>query len=257
MKIISWNMDSWKRKETYEDAWWYMTEKVCPDIALLQETIVPEKFIDQTFFHKSYTSHSYPDLEWGTAVYFNKNTFSDIEKVAEDFTQELLHENIKSDSLNFTGKTVIAKLNLLDTTSLYIVSIHTDTSNDRSVFGTGEDKTIMNLDYLFKTNNLLQQLKERGNRYVIGGDFNADKEMYDNCYERLFESFKNDGMYECLTPPIQTFYGWNMSKENHFQDDHLFIPKAMVKPSMKCFAWNYGKIKHLSDHTIVEMEIEI
>jgi exonuclease III len=257
MRIISWNMDSWKRAETYEDAWRYMVDKVCPDIALLQETIVPDVFKDRTVFHQSYTSRAYPEVPWGTAVYVNKDTFPDFTVESADLTKELLKVNSGLDSDDFTGKTAIAKLNLPDESALYIVSIHTDTSSEKKDYGTGKDRTIMNLEYLFNANRLLEQLEERGNRYVIGGDFNADKEMYSGCYKKLFESFTESGMHECLTPPIQTFYGWYMGKDNHFQDDHLFIPKAMVEPNMKCFAWNYGKIKHLSDHTIVEMEIEI
>lgn len=43
MKIITWNMDHWKRTtEQRELAWKYLIDTIDPDIALLQEVVPPD-----------------------------------------------------------------------------------------------------------------------------------------------------------------------------------------------------------------------
>ena len=42
MKIITWNLGYWIFRQHHDEAWRYLREDICPDIALLQEVKPPE-----------------------------------------------------------------------------------------------------------------------------------------------------------------------------------------------------------------------
>ena len=249
MKIISWNMGFWEFAEWHTAAWDYLIHYVQPDIALLQETAVPERYVPNTVFRPRRCPSR--EEKWGTAIYVNPESFSLSNVQLVDETDKFLTASPENSEDCFNGKTVITSVLLKDVCLFNAVSIHTNTNTAK--YGSNDDITVRHLDYLFKTNKLHTKL---GSYFIIGGDFNADQTMYENAYSKYFSYLEGEGLHECLKPVTQTFFGWNMSKENHFQDDHVFIPKIMAKQIKKCFAWNYGKIKHLSDHTIVELELE-
>lgn len=66
MKIITWNMDYWKRKtEQRELAWNYLWDTIDPDVALIQEIVPPD-----TIYDKHHVLYHEIDgkRKWGTAL---------------------------------------------------------------------------------------------------------------------------------------------------------------------------------------------
>ncbi|WP_255811484.1 hypothetical protein [Treponema denticola] len=46
-------MNYWQQKDNHDLAWDYLVNTINPDIALLQETVVPELYKEQTVFWKA------------------------------------------------------------------------------------------------------------------------------------------------------------------------------------------------------------
>jgi len=66
MKVLTWNMDYWKRKTDQRKlAWDYLTNNLNPDISLIQEIVPPEKSYDESnvIYHEIDGKR-----KWGSAI---------------------------------------------------------------------------------------------------------------------------------------------------------------------------------------------
>jgi exonuclease III len=243
MKIVSWNMNQFGRWTTPDLAWKFLIDEVRPDIALLQEVIVPEQYVPDTFFMYSYTDEKEP--RWGTAIYINRNTVAGFNTdAAEISTKELLGE------LSELGKAVVAEIALKDGQTYTFVSLHIDTGRYGKIPVTTDYPEVDHLNAIFK-NGRIGQLK--GN-YVIGGDFNADPVAYPE-HMQTFNWLKDNGFLECLKQQTNTYFGYK--RKATIQDDHFLVPPSMMSFVTNCHALEYEKVKQFSDHTIIEMELRI
>lgn len=250
MKIISWNMDFYQKDQS--KSWEFLINAVDADIALLQEVVfesVPEKFENNILCAQSHTSKEYNkthpnnnNISWGTAIYLKPN-FCDkvICKTNEMFPSEIE-----------TGKAVAASISINGKEFIF-ASIHTDTrklTNEKYDLKFG----LEHLKRIFQTTDILNM-----KNLVIGGDFNADKIMFDNYFDKNFFGpiLKNSNLTECEPKDKITFF------RAKAHDDHIYISKDlqnMLKQQddrYNAFTWNYGKIKSYSDHTIVEINFEV
>jgi len=238
MKIVSWNMNYWQQKSTNESAWNYLVSTVNPDIALLQETVVPEKYQHQTVFIESKTCRTTDSIKWGTCVFVNETIL--LNGSFKDVTEKYIKEE---DSI---GKQVFIEVNLNGREQFTICSLHTNTSPDG----------------IYSIKNHIQKITENlesnnsYKRFIFGGDFNADIEMDNGFFIEVFNRIKIN-YHECIPKHTQTYFGANMSERNHYQDDHLFVSKDLSNSINETFSWNYGKLKQYSDHTILETELAI
>lgn len=236
MKIISWNMNYWNQKSLHEKAWEYLVNYAAPDIAFLQETIVPEKYVNQTVFLESSTcKDNYK--KWGTCIYVNKKLL-DICGPLKNVTERFIDENCSY------GKQVFVELEYKNTI-LTLCSLHTNSSDIATI-----DNHI---------NNIFNDkvLNSRMRNVIIAGDFNADKEMADGTFIKTFNRIKNY-YYECCPQKhTQTFFGVSMAERNHYQDDHIFVSNNLSEIVGETFTRNYGKVKNFSDHTILETSLNL
>ncbi|HRU01719.1 MAG TPA: hypothetical protein P5239_08460 [Victivallales bacterium] len=238
MKLISWNMNYWQQVNTNELAWDYLVNAVSPDIALLQETVVPELYKNQTVFKESNTCRITDPIKWGTCVYISKDILKENSFI--DVTEKYV------DVENRNGKQVFAELKLKNENIFTICSLHTNTSPD-GIY------TIRNhIDQIFNDKIMNANI----DKFIIGGDFNADIEMDNGFFLETFNKIKVF-YHECMPKHTQTYFGENMAARNHYQDDHIFISKDLSNNIGETFSWNYGKVKHYSDHTILEVELNI
>lgn len=237
MKLISWNMNYWQQKDTNNLAWDYLVNTINPDIALLQETVVPELYRKQTIFIESNTCKANEAIKWGTCVYISKDILQ--RSSFKDITEQYV------DIKNRNGKQVFAELTLNNNT-FTICSLHTNTSPD-GIYSIRE-----HIKQIF--NNKI--LNDSMSKLIIGGDFNADIEMDNGFFLESFNTIKVH-YYECIPKYTQTFFGNNMSERNHYQDDHIFVSKDLSNNISETFSWNYGKVKQYSDHTILEVTLNI
>jgi len=238
MKVISWNMNYWQQPNTNNSAWKYIVEYINPDIALLQETVVPEEYKENVVFLPSCTARKNDPIKWGTCVYVGKNILQN------GNIKNITNEYMDNDS--YSGKQVFAEINITPEDKVIVCSLHTNTSPD------GIYSIKSHIENIFNSKVLNKDLKN----IIIGGDFNADSEMVNKYFKKTFDNIR-EVFHECEPEFTQTFFGANMNKENHYQDDHVFLSKDMSSCVEKVFTWNYGIIKNYSDHTILELEISL
>jgi len=124
MKLISWNMNYWQQKDNHDLAWDYLVNTINPDIALLQETVVPELYKEQTVFLESHTCRVQDPIKWGTCVYINKDL---LQKSSFKNVTELYVDNVYVDNESINGKQVFAEL-MFNNNIFTICSLHTNTS---------------------------------------------------------------------------------------------------------------------------------
>jgi len=253
MKIITWNMHycnyyAFKSKELHEyhyvnhlSAWEFMVERVQPDIALLQEVNPVRKYSDNLIYQKSHTSEDEQIFQWGTGIYISQK-IKDTYKII-DLTEEFFPHNSKYD-----GKSVLIKMTTSDKKDLFILSLHTDTTDYSNE---SKDITIDHLNYIFR-DEIIQKI---GTNYIVGGDFNIDEKMYNGKYDGIFKNLYDKGFISVVDKPMQTFYGDKCGNQSYFMDDYIFINNSMINYNKKSFIWNYGLVKSYSDHTIVETNI--
>jgi exonuclease III len=243
MKIVSWNMNQFGRWSKPDLAWDYLLNEMQPDIALLQETILPERYKQNTIFLESYTDLRTP--RWGTAIYINPLTIPFFDsKVAEEKTKDILGD------LYELGKTVAAEIRLTDTQSYIFASLHIDTGRYGKIPVQTDWPEVDHLMAIFQNSNLGRL---NGN-FIIGGDLNADPIAYPE-HKPIFDWLQGNSFHECLIGHPNTYFGYK--RKATIQDDHLFVHSSMANKVVYCKVVDYEKAKSFSDHTVIEMEIDI
>lgn len=228
--------------EHYKNAWAYLRDEIMPDVALLQETIVPEDALHSTIFMPSYTDSR--DPRWGTAIYVNTVTIPEFNKENADITREYLKE------LFDLGKTIIANIKLQDDETYTFVSLHTDTARYGKIPELTDFPEVDHLNRIFK-NGPLGQLKSR---FIIGGDFNADDKKWKEHID-IFDWLRNNHFHECLEYHVNTFHTNRV--KGAIQDDHIFIPEVMRGSIESCTVIDDEKTQALSDHALVVLKLNI
>lgn len=68
MRVATWNMGYWGRSRVHDDAWRWLLDDLKPDVALLQECVVPDWVRDRAYvqFAKAYPASN--RQKWGTAI---------------------------------------------------------------------------------------------------------------------------------------------------------------------------------------------
>jgi exonuclease III len=243
MKIVSWNMNQYGRWSEPDLAWDYLVNEIQPDIALLQETLVPKRYENDVIFLESYTDIKPP--RWGTAIFVNRKTMPEFDvHASKEKTKELLGE------LYDLGKTAITELVLKDGISYIFASLHIDTGRYGRIPVLTDWPEVDHLKAILE-NSKLGLLS--GN-YIIGGDLNADPVAYPE-HKHSFDWLRNHGFHECLRGQPNTYFGYK--RKATIQDDHIFVHESMANKIVFCHPLEYRSIKHFSDHTIIEMEIDI
>ena len=93
----------------------------------------------------------------------------------------------------------------------------------------------------------------------MAGDFNGDDSI--DYFKLRHEKLEELNFSECNPQFSQTFFGWNTNR--HLQDDHIFVTKdlkenlSVTTNGYTSQTWNYGKVKHFSDHTILEIDLKL
>lgn len=238
MKVISWNMNYWQQKSTFELAWDFLVNVVNPDIALLQETVVPESYKNQTVFMASKTCKAADSIKWGTCIYISNRLLNkcSLINVAEQYV------NMENDN----GKQVFAEVKLNKGGTLTLCSLHANTSPD------GIYSIKNHIEHMFNE----KVMNPVDKKMIIGGDFNADTKMDNGFFIETFNRISLD-YHECIPEYTQTYFGENMFEQNHYQDDHIFVSNDLSESIQETFTWNYGKVKKFSDHTILEVELKL
>ncbi|PHS33640.1 MAG: hypothetical protein COA82_08280 [Alkaliphilus sp.] len=239
MKIITWNMDYWKRNNTQRKAGWsYLTKELNPNIALLQETR-PLVLFDEVY--DIYYRGSEQKTDWGTAIlakkypYFEQH-FKSYYKGSEGLTcfDFKISDEITLTAINIYGK--------IDSKGYVTTTIH------------------------HMLSDLTPILQERRKRcIVIGGDLNVSlqwDEKYpgqDPSHKITFDRFEDFGMINCTKKMFKGHVRTQVHPKTHFpwQNDYIFVNKNLEDLLIGCKVHNDEKLLEYSDHYPVETELDI
>jgi len=236
MKIITWNMDYWKRtSEQRQYGFKYLQESITPDIALLQE-IIPDKLFDQhysVFFHDIGNKN-----KWGSA------TLTKFEKPKEIFL-----------SNNYPGSNgvIVVEIKISGDITLTVINIY------GKIDSNGYASTTMH----HILSGLTPILHSKHRYIILGGDFNVSEqcdEKYngrDPSHKLIFDRLEDFGLINCT----KKFYNKHIQTHVHersnyeWQNDYLFISKNLEPFISKCDVINNIEMKKCSDHLPVVIEL--
>ena len=267
MKIATWNLmvtEDWsklnsqifieKQIDRQRQAWNFLKNKLKPDIVFLQEVLL--KSIDESelginiFWTESHTSMKYSKNDtskWGTAIFVNKKYC--------DFTKDITLEVFPNEDSKYTGKVKVVQVNF-DNDQILFSSLHLDTGES----GLEQIKSFFNEKFVSQKN------------LVIGGDLNCDKYYINGTFDKKFfnETIGFSNLIECEPLYKQTFFRGNLNDDNDveaIQDDYIFVSKELYEfvetqhidevKQYKGKNFNYGKIKTLSDHSILYISLDV
>lgn len=232
-------MDFWKRDtEQRESAWKYLTEKIDPEIALIQEIVPPET---------SYNSHKtlYHEIDgkrkWGTAIISKYSIF-----------KELYFNNCYPGSSGL----IVCEIKTSDDILLTIVNI----------YGQLDDSGYASTTMHHLLSDLTQVLNKKNKRKIIlGGDFNVS-EQFDVKFKGEFPSHKivfdrieNFGLINCT----KKFYNGHIQTHVHsksdfeWQNDYLFVSENIINEVKSCEVISNKEILDFSDHLPVIIDLKI
>jgi exonuclease III len=236
MKIVTWNMDYWKRNsEQRELAWNFLLDTINPDIALIQEIVPPEI---------SYKSHNvlYHEIDgkrkWGTLI----------------ISKYPIHREIYSNKC-YPGANalIVAEIKVTDKFLLTAVNVYGQLDAD------GYATTTMH----HILSDLTTILYNKGSRNIIfGGDFNVSEqfnEKYDcPSHKLVFDRIEDFGLINCT----KKFYNKHIQTHVHsksefeWQNDYIFVSNNIIEQVTNCTVLNEKNILQLSDHYPVVIEFK-
>ena len=237
MKILTWNLDYWKRTpEQREKAWKYLFDDINPDIALLQEIKPPKTDFDNRslIYHELDGKRS-----WGTAL-FSKFP--------------IIREVYSNNSYPGSAGLIVAEISLDDSVVLTIVNIYGQLDYN------GYASTTMH----HILSDLTPILHHKGNRKIIlGGDFNVSRQ-FDEKYNYpshsiVFDRIEDFGLINCT----QKFFSKHVQTHVHnkskfeWQDDYLFVSKNIANLITDCQVLANESMRELSDHYPVIIDVKV
>jgi len=239
LRLVTWNMAFWSHKTYLEEAWKYLFEEIDADIILLQESQPTQELKNDPnllWFEIGGTR------DWGTGIYSKKSPIRQLP--------------IKSD---YTGSLLAGEVRINDTVQLTIISLY------------GFLEPVGNTRYAITTlHRMLSDLTgilnghEGGNRNIIlGGDLNASIQcdMYDGgkAHQIFFQRLEDFKLKNCYAP----FFGDFVQTHRHnksdkpWQNDYFFISTTLSKNLKSCTVIDNEKVRRLSDHNPVLIELEL
>ncbi len=237
MKIITWNMDYWKRNsEQRELAWNYLFDTIDPDVALIQEIVPPETIYDNHFalYHEIDSKR-----KWGTAI---------ISKYP------IRREIYINNSYPGASGLIIAELQIPNNFLLTAINIYGQI--DSNGYATTTMHHILS--------DLTIILDKQGKRNVIlGGDFNVS-EQFDSQYKGKFASHKlvfdrleDFGLINCTKKFYNSYVQTHVHNRSKFewQNDYIFVSKNIIDRVTGCEVVSGNNLLNLSDHYPVIVEI--
>jgi endonuclease/exonuclease/phosphatase family metal-dependent hydrolase len=233
MKILTWNMDHWRRSAPARDAAWDFVLESGASIALLQEALPPTAVVES-----GRVAFGAGGRAWGSAVY-----------VADGlpFTQLPIEAS-------HPGAVVAVELEMPKATGpLTVVSIY---GLLESILGT-EYSTPSLHRTLSDLTALLDDPARRG-RIVLGGDFNLSLE-WDRKGGRvtsrvLFDRIEDFGLESCFPYRDGFQPTWRHRSGSLGQLDYLFVSRELTD---RVSASPVVEVADLSDHWPLAVELEV
>ncbi len=215
----------------HAEAWGYLLDKLQPDVALLQETLLTPpslasgrgRLIARGAFHGT--------KNWGSGVF-----------LASPGVQELLTDCEGVHIAAARGEMPGGAVNFVN------LSVHAPARKSQ-------------LDALRKLVGAVTKLAREG-RLVVGGDFNAarlwDDAKHKTAYRPFFEAMAAAAFYDCTWRKNgreqQSF--WRDEGALPLQDDHIFVNETWGAKVSQCSVIDNAEVRRLSDHGPVLLVVD-
>lgn len=233
MRIVTWNMNYRDRVRQHGEAWAFLRETLQPDIALLQEVVIPEG-LDNDYC--CLFTPRWADTVWGSAIL---SRVGDLERDWED--------NSRGAALGATSA-----IPGLGAVSLACLQIATDGGV---------------IVPLRRKIGILR--KHLGDRFVLGGDFNTARQAHQAWpsmgHGEFWGEIETWGFHEPL--PLggreqQSYWGRWLRNElpslgNTLQDDHVLLDGETFALVEDCQVWDTKRVRDLSDHGPVVVDLTL
>jgi exonuclease III len=231
MRIVSWNMDQWGHSASHGDAWGFLWE-LQPDIALVQEAIVPESLPSR---YQALWTRAWETRRWGTAVLCR---LADLEVDWQDRSR---------------GALVAAHCSIPPLGRVSIASLH----------ARADGLVVPPLRLTFDA------LRTRlGDRFIVGGDLNTARAAalawpdngHGEFWAELDASEFRDCHYLLHGAERQSFWrdqlrGQPLTVGNALMDDHVFVDRGTLEYVKSADVLDTPEIRKLSDHGPVVVDL--
>lgn len=257
MKIVTWNMGYNNDASQHGEAWRYLIEELQPDIALLQEVVIPDDV--RTSHVCIFTPPTQP--VWGSAVIVLDRKAVQVDLPAAS----LLHR--------FRSRLTVASVDV-DGASTLVASVHPSTRKVDSIMLEGVDRAavatpsgeLWEADILYAG---LRELTAAGGRFIFGGDWMEtwlwDRKHGTKNHGQFFDRAAADGWVESTSRcfgvseiDLRTWYGRRGGKSTPYQLDRIFLDRQLADCISNCDVISHpAQHLKLSDHAPLVLELSL
>lgn len=239
------------KKNCHDKAWEYLIDELHPDIALVQEARPPAAYsLDGRLIWHQILEKG----DWGSGI----------------FSKNYLLREIDFDN-SYPGALVGAEVILPDDIRMAVFSLYGQLDKkygDKTGYATTSvQKMISDLTWILIGSSSFKGLNEN---LVIGGDFNISvqcdnkqkesKSIYRNAHRLVFERISDFGLRSVFDWSDKEDFKQTLrhtrSKEP-WQNDYIFLSPVLYGKMSKPEVLNNEKIRELSDHNPVLVELDI
>lgn len=238
-------MDYWKHRKKWGEAWAFLLDVLRPDIALLQEAMLPDDVKhDSLWTSARERGTSLKELMWGSAI---------LSRIGTPVT----HLVISPEDIAKRGAVQVVSCTIAGIGETTIVNIHSRLDDDKRAV----QKVIPNLRKTFEV-----VLPTLGNRFIVGGDLNTARSL-DKVYGPRyghgdFWRELDGGMLREALPggneERQSYWGTDKGPTaGILQDDHVFFDAETFKLVRKARVWDSARVRELSDHGPIVVDLDV
>lgn len=260
-------MGYWGHARTHETAWQWLLDELSPDIALLQECIVPSwvQTRANVLFERAYPKSR--NQHWGTALVTKELPTAAVHLEEVEAWLATLGDDAPEvcSAARLKGWCVSAKVLMPDGSSALVLSIHNPAFPISRSLTEGRDLTGIKLELnndVWLLDVIFYHLKNRLEEpLLVGGDFNCSR-LLDEPAPRgnaeFFDRLTNDGFVSLHRrfhdADEQTFFQPN--KRSH-QLDYLYTDATLAKYATRCGVISKQMVTSYSDHAPVVAELAL
>ena len=263
MRIATWNMGYWGHSAKLDEAWHWLLDELKPDIALLQECVVPDWVNTQysVLFERALQ-------EWGTAVVTRglaatRHPLESVEKWFSDLGPEASR---RCAAARLKGWCVPASVTLPDGTSALVMSLHNPAYPIDHTLLAGVDVTDIKLKlqrrHVWLQDVVFYFLKKDqvGRPLIVGGDFNTSR-LFDTPRPRGNAEFfdRIETQFVSLhrlfhDKDERTFFG---RRAGEHQLDYLYADRSLACRATSCGVVPRSDVERYSDHVPLVANLDI
>jgi exonuclease III len=231
LRIVSWNME-----RQGNDTWAFLLENLNPDVALIQEAILPKDGIDG--YDVLWTS-ALPSGRWGSGILAR---FGKLDLEWEDRRR---------------GAVVMGRCTIPSLGPVSIVSLHARVNRHTHLVIPDLRETLAHVRPRLEP------------RFILGGDLNTAREAGrrwpNNGHVEFWRDIETWGLSDChyLVHGVERQSFWRGALRyrpaaiDGLQDDHIFVDAKTFRAVNQCFVWDTEEVRALSDHGPLVVELAL